>query len=120
VECRLKVRDHRDGKTAKEMIIDLFESSLGGAARGLGEGRRDRALRCHEYPVPCTLDDFQGGVAVLLMAKWSSAGKNTKTGPRPRPILVFWLRVPRHGSNILGKLWQLGELPIVSCYTGQA
>jgi len=68
--------------------------------------------------VPC-MDNSRAGWPFVLMGKWISAGKNHLCMATSTPILRFWLWIHAVARVFLGKLWQLGELPAVSCYTGQ-
>jgi len=107
----VRVCDQRDDRTKKRCAFVLIESSRGGAARGLGEGELWDVTST--YPASAT----PGGVTVFLMGgKWSSAGKSRAT---TKAYTAGLASSSRRGTRTLGKLWQLGELAAVSCYTGQ-
>jgi hypothetical protein len=65
--------------------------------------------------VPC-IERLQGGVAVIFDGEVEQRGENHGLSNAYTAVLAL---EPRHGTRILGKLWQLEELPAVSCYTGQ-
>jgi uncharacterized protein GlcG (DUF336 family) len=59
------------------------------------------------------------GGRFFVMEKWSSAGKRQSKKATTKAYTAVLASSSRRGTRILGKLWQLGELRAVSCYTGQ-
>ena len=82
-------------------------------ARGLGVQRERESSEMSR--VPC-IERLQGGVAVIFDGKVEQRGENHGLSNAYTAVLAL---EPCHGTRILGKLWQLDELPAVSCYTGQ-